>query len=198
MSNELLEQSYNTGSTSNNQGFNNASALVVRLDTQPLLENIEMFLRRSRKETYMQEDGTTLTKFTEFSSPVASEEGVQSILCWCQSIINQHVSQGNFVEDGGGLGKPRQSQHYWEFISGKSTEFLDILMINQYRWGISDADLRMIYYTVVSVMETFLTRLIGNKERESFTNTLTHNETNKVQGGGSSGGLFSNIFGGKQ
>ena len=81
------------------KAYNDYNAIKMRLDTDSLLDRLEMFLRGSKIVIEQDGEGNFVTKRLLFGKPKASEEGVQSLLSWISSVINPHVVQGNFPVD---------------------------------------------------------------------------------------------------
>lgn len=172
---EQLESSYNT-STSTNIGYSSANALQIRLDTQNILENIEMFLRGNRLIVEQDETGKITTKQVNMGRARANSLGVQSILNWLQNIINPQVVQGNFPSDS-----PGHSSMYEDYVFWVRVNLVRVLVINRIQWGVNALDVDFICDSIMNTVEPFMTRLIDNKERESYEQTLRHNESNTIK-----------------
>jgi lipid II:glycine glycyltransferase (peptidoglycan interpeptide bridge formation enzyme) len=81
--------------------------------------------------------------------------------------MNSAISQGNFTEDKDGY-----SQQYENYIYNFRLDFHQYLLINLYRFDISEYELDGIVDMVMLMVEPFMTRLIGNKERESISESM--------------------------
>lgn len=171
-----LESSYNTGFSSNNQFFNSANALQIRLDTQSVIENLEMFLKGTIMIYGKDEDGNLVTREQCKGKKRANDEGIQSILAYLSSKLNTQIVQGNFAADSAGY-----SEQYESYMYHLRTSFTYQVVLNAYNWEIADEDLEYIIDVVMDALEPFLTRLIGNKERESYTDTIRHVESNTTR-----------------
>lgn len=182
-----LESSYNV-KTSNNQGYNQASALKIRLDPTDLIENVELFLRGSKVVVTQDDNGKIKTEYAEIGRPKANPLGVQSILNWVQLIINPHTVQGNFAVDG-----PGHSTQYEDYIFFARVDFTSMLVTNTYIWDIYDEDIDVIVDSVMNAVEPYMTRLIDNKERESYDNTVKHTENSTIQDTEKGPRLFGNV-----
>jgi hypothetical protein len=180
-----LESSYNMGYTSMNQGFNSASALQIRLDPTNVIENVELFLRGAKIVVEQDDAGNITTKRVTLGHPLANDMGIQGILNWLQMRVNPQVAQGNFAVDS-----PHQSTSYGIFIYFDRVDFSHILLENFYEWQLSENSLNLITDSIMGMIEPFMTRLIGNEERKSYVNTVTHNESNSVREGNKGWSLF--------
>lgn len=174
-----LDSSYNTtGLSTSNQGFNQASALQIRLDTVTIIENVELFLRGAKIQVEQNEKGEIITKRIPLGKPRANDLGIQGILNWLQLVLNPQVVQGNFSTEAG-----KYSPKYEDYIFYLRIDLAQAILINCYEWEIAEQDMDLIVDSIMSAVEPYMTRLIDNKERESYANTITHNETNRVNEG---------------
>ena len=179
-----LESSYNT-STSSNKGYNASTALQIRLETTQLIENIEMFLRGALLVVEQDDNGRITTKKIERGMPKANDLGIQSILNWIQLILNPQIVQGNFPVDS-----PSHSSMYEDYIYNVRVDITSMIIINCYNWEIIDEDIEMIIDSIMNAIEPFMTRLIDNKERESYSDTIRHEEHSSMREGKESLKLF--------
>lgn len=178
--NEVVDTSYNTSSyQSSNSGFQNISALQIRLDTQPILENIELFLKGVKIVTYNDGNGNFTTRQEETKYKKANEQGIQAILSYLTAIFNSQVVQGNFTEE-----------RFEYFIMEKNIELTELIIDNAYNWEIKEDDANLIIDTIVSMIYPFMSRTINNKERDSYSNTIKSVESNTINPPKSSFPLF--------
>lgn len=180
-----FDVSYNNYQASSNREFNNASALQIRLDTRPLIEDIELFLRGARIESYMDEKGQIKTKSVSIGRPKANPLGIQSIICLITSLINAQNVQGNFSKE-----------QYFDFVYWARLDFATAIMYNLDRYEIREEDYSLIVDQVMNMVEPFMSRLIENKERDSYAETIRHNEVNTLQQGRQ--GFPFGLFGGNK
>ena len=90
---------------------NEFNILKMRLDTQPILDQIEYFMRGARWTIEQAPDGKIQTKKITMGVPKANDLGIQSVLNWLTSTINPQTVQGNFPVDKHGY-----SQMYENYI----------------------------------------------------------------------------------
>lgn len=157
-----------------------ASALQLRLDTQPLLDNIEIFLRGGKIIVEQDPKGKIKSREVKMGKPKANDLGIQGILNIVSSVINPQVVQGNFDED-----------LYNDFIYRFHINLATNIISNCPDWKIIDEDIDVIIDFIMPLVEAFTSRLIDNKERESYSDTIKHIEGAAQQNKGGFG-LFKN------
>lgn len=161
-----------------NQGFNSASALQIRLNTQTIIDTIEMFLRGWKVINQDTEQGIISQK-VKVGKPKANDEGIQSILNFMTSIVNPQVVQGNFTDE-----------QYNNYCADVHEEITTQLVLNCYDWNIKENDLESIIDFIMKIVVPFTSRLIDNKERDSYGNTIRTVESNTIQQKNSAFNLF--------
>ena len=192
MTSSEVESSYNT-TTSNNKYFNSASALQIRLETTHLIENIELFLRGAKIVIQQDEKGRIQSRQVNMGMAKANAKGIQSILNHVQLVLNPQVVQGNFYVDGSGHSSMYEDYVYWARI-----ELTKALVQNCYAWEVNEDDVDLIVDSIMAAVEPFMTRLIGNKERESYAETIRHNESNTLREGNKNFMDNLKVWGGNQ
>lgn len=173
MANQYSESSYNT--VMSNQG-GTSSALQLRLDATAVLENIELFLRGAKISATQDESGKIKVQTIPIGRPRANSIGIQSILNSVGIIVNNQVVQGNFFIDQNG-----HSFQYEEYIIRCHTNMAVNIMNNLPNWEISEDDYDIIIDSIMDIVEPFMTRLIDNKERESYDQSIRHVEGRTVR-----------------
>ena len=158
---------------------NDFQALQVRLDTDPLLEKAEIFLRGYKLAHTQDSDGKIITQRINLGVAKANELGIQSILNIVSTTINPQTVQGNFYVDGQGL-----SLKYEDFLYWFRVDFIDVLVTNAPNWSIADSEIDNIYNAICNLVELFLSRLLNNEERKSYGETMKSTESNVISGGG--------------
>lgn len=168
---------------SQNQYYNNISALQIRLDTTKTVDDFKMYLSGEIIEQSVDEQGNVRTTKISMGKPKANKIGVQSIMSLITMLINTQVVQGNFTDD-----------RYENYIEEAHKSILDHIIENMYLWGIDEHDLNHIIDTMMLIIQAYVSRLIDNKEREGYQNTIRSIESSSLRE--KSGGGF-NIFGKK-
>jgi len=161
------EQMINT----NPSDYVTASAIEMRLDTKPLLAQIEKQLRGSSQIAVYDEDGRVKFETHEFGKPLANQIGIQKIMTFISSIVSSSVVSGNFKED-----------YYHEYIQDFEETFNRMLIKGRIRWGMKIDDCDSVYNTVLFLVIPFISRLINDGERKSMSVSTHTQETNTVQG----------------
>ena len=156
--------------------------LDIRLQTQELLRKIELFLRGKRQVERHNDSGQTIIEDLVYGKPMANEIGVQALMSQLETKINPHTVQGNF---------PKES-YYHNFIQELNESLVTNIIINRKEWGIAINMVNYIVDTIIEMSQPFFTRLLFNKERESYTDTIRSVETNTLRE--SQDGMMSRIF----
>lgn len=151
----------------------------LRLDTKDILQSIEVFLRGEKIEYTMDESGQIVTLKTKIGEAKANPKGIASILNWISLTINPHVVQGNFPSNGAGY-----SKEYEDFCYYFQVELGNYLMLNIYNFNIDESEYQGIIDSVMNIVRPFMTRLLDNKERESYFQTLKTQESSNTMSRG--------------
>jgi len=164
-----IEQRQATGIT---QGIHylDASVIQIRLETSELIENIKSYLSGYVTVYIRGDDGDVKMKQDKIAKPKANNEGVHSVLSFVTAVINAQVVQGNFTED-----------QYNTYIAEFNTDLLRNIMNNLYLWNIDEDEVLPIINHIMSLVQPFISRLIDNKERESYAQSLKVVESNTLQ-----------------
>jgi len=152
-----------------------------------VLKDIENFLRGSSIEYIQDKDGTINTIEVKTGDPKTNRKGVQSILSFLRMIINTQTVQGNFIIDDG-----NESNMYYNYVSQARTDLTEAMSLNQHDWSISTNEAELIVDSIMNIVTPFMTRLIGNEERKSYSNTIRHEEKNTISKGDDKFKLFAN------
>jgi len=139
--------------------------MKMRLDTRPLIEDIRNFLSSQEVVLVQDKEGNFMEQVNQIGLPLANAEGIMRLCNIVKMRINHHVVQGNMKED-----------HYWDIISRARKEITETVVKKCYDWEIHDSDLSMIIDEISALVESFMTRLIGDKERQSFSQQLQARE----------------------
>lgn len=163
----------------NNPGYQGYNALEIRLDTQPILDKIEVFLRGFSISVRQNEVGKIITEKIKTGIPKANDRGVQSILSKLSAVFNPQIVQGNF-----------DMVMYENYIAQMREELTYDIIVNAEEWEVMNEDIDCIIDTVMGAVEPFMSRLINNEERISYQQTMKISESNVVQ---SKGGSMFNV-----
>lgn len=144
-----------------------ASALKIRLETRELHDEVERYLRGKDINYGVNNEGQLIAQTVVCGKPKANEQGIQGLMRWLRMTINPHTVQGNFMID-----KHHHSEKYEQYIEEYHIELTKMIIINSYDWGIKDNEIDEIISSILLLVQPFMTRLIGNKERDSYSNTM--------------------------
>lgn len=139
--------------------------LQLRLDTERIIDKIESFLSAKRSKLRKDKNGEYIEEEVEYGKALANKKGITGILNMIHMRINHHTVQGNFKED-----------HYLDFIKRQREELTEACVINCYDWGIEDNKIALIVDTIMGFIEPFISRVINNKERDSYMQTFESKE----------------------
>lgn len=156
------------------QSFNDDSLMNIRLNTDPLMAKIECFLSGTRRVIQYDEEGVPLGEaLQQVGLPLVNKEGLNGLLQSIEMRVNPHTVQGNFPT----------YQDFENFIYFARIEVMSAVVSNAADWEISDNKIEMIIDTIMSFIEMFTSRLIGNKERESYKGGFQSREVHVVGDG---------------
>lgn len=165
-----MESENNTSRVFNNTGYTNAGVLNIRLNTEELIQRIEDYLSGSKWIPETLEDGRTIMQKSKTGTPLANPEGVQSLTNYVSGVVNPAVVQGNYSRE--------QYENAIYFIR---LDLIDMLSVNFVDWEVKRSHRSMILSFIMNLIEPFLSRLIDNKERESYSDTIRSVESSRVE-----------------
>lgn len=156
----------NTFAMMNQQQQLNNSFLQYRLDTRPLMRDIEIFLSAQKLVLKQNKEGQFYEDVDKFGKPLASKEGITALLNIMRlSMMNEHVVQGNL-----------KREDYQTILMTSRKELTDHIIVNCYDWGIDDTKLNVIIDSIMRFFKLFISRTIDNKERDSFMSQFLSKE----------------------
>ena len=164
----MTEQDNKEVYMTNNENFNDFNALQVRLNTEPILKDIEFYLKGVHEIVEIDENGDPVIKRVKYSNPKANNEGVHSLLSFIKTRFNSQVVQGNI----------ESFEDLVNFLSYEREDLTEFIMHNLYDWDMKEREIGGIIDIIIGQQRLFLSRLVNNAERESFNNTIQHRETN--------------------
>ena len=158
----------------NNQGFNSASALQIRLDTQSVIDNFQVYLRGKDIRTVMDEKGKPKQVILWSGEPIVNDNGDQAVMRWLNLILNAQVIQGNLLDEN----------YFGEYLMNLRKDIALELMINRHKYGIDIRNYQGLIAGFMNCAYLILTRPLFNKERDGMNNTVKVSETMNTQPGG--------------
>lgn len=163
-----------------NMDFNNASVLQVRLDTDPIIRQLEVTLKGSILKVMQAEDGTIYDEEFKISEPMCNEIGYQAIINNVSAILNRQGLQ-SFLQD---------DQKYRDYVSRYYKRFITDLMRNRVRWGVEKQYFPVITHSVMNSIELILTQAIKGGTRQSISASTRVTESSSAGQKGSVMNLF--------
>lgn len=158
------DESTNYGMT-NESVLQNPNFMQLRLDTRPLLRDIELFLSAKRPILKESNTGALYEDYEVIGKPLANQEGITAMLNVVHLSANHHVVQGNI-----------QHVEYLNLLADARRELTEQIVVNCYDWGIEDSKLNMIIDTIMRFLLLFLSRPVDNLERLSYNQQFTSRE----------------------
>lgn len=170
------ETSNNNIFTSNNEGFNDQNALQIRLNTKPIIVGVEFYLRGLKEVIGTDSEGNAVINNVKYAEPKVNNEGVHSLISWLETSINTQVVQGNI----------ESFEDLYNFIANERLDLTQYLMLNVYDWNVKESEISGIIDMIIRQERLFLSRMVKDGERSSYSNTIQHKESsnNTVQKGG--------------
>ena len=158
-------------SMAQNAMYQSASALQIRLNTDPVVRQIESYLRGRMEQVVQDDKGVISTKTTYLGKPLVSNEGLQWLMSFVETLFNVQVVQGNFED----------YDQYARFLERTRKDLAEHLMINLFSYEISEEKYGGIISNLMRFIEAFMSRLISNKERDSYANTIRSIESSSLK-----------------
>lgn len=156
----------------NNMGFNTASALQIRLDTQSVIDNFQVYLRGEDVRTIMDpETGEPRQVRLWKGESIVNDNGYQAVMRWLHLVFNPQVIQGNLLD----------ANYFGEYMMNLRKDFFLDMMVNRKKYGIEIRNIQALSAGFSNCAYLILTRPIFNKERDGMNNTVKVSETNQVQ-----------------
>ena len=162
-----------------NQPFLQPNIIQFRLDTSEIIQNLQRFLSGVIFVPVTQPDGSTKFEKQKVGESLANEKGTQHIINYVSGLINPAVVQGNY-----------EYQQYENHVCRIHKSITRQLVVNYRAWNMKYEDLEMINDVIMNIVETFLSRLIDNKERDSYGVTMRTQESSRIEPSSKLAGLF--------
>jgi len=156
---------------------NNFKTIQIRLNTKDLIDKIEVFLRGYKIIYSYDKNNKLISEKVITGVEKCNENGIQSLLNWLNGTINPQVVQGNFRLDE----KTGESSAYNNYIQEYNLDLTTYIFENLYEWEIKEPDINGIINFIMLLVQPFMSRLIDNKERESYGESLRSIESNSIQ-----------------
>lgn len=162
----------------NNQMYQQANIIQFRLDTSEIIQNIQRFLSGEILIPVTKDNSTQFVK-QKVGESLCNKRGCQHLINYLNGLINPAVVQGNY-----------DMFEYENHIDRIHKSISRQLVINYHDWEMKYEDLELINDVIMNIVETFLSRLKDNKERESYMATMKSSENSRIESGNKLFGLF--------
>lgn len=180
------QQQFNSSSVTGLQNYNpgvGSYGMKIRLDPAEILRDLELYLRSAKIVSSDDRDGNYTEQVIQVARPMANEGGVQQIMGYLRFTISPQNVQGNLSWD-----------RYDRLIFEISTDIATTIMTNRRNWDIRIEDYDILVNSIMHTVQMFISRLVDNKERESYTESMRTEERSLIKPEKKEGmlsGLFS-------
>lgn len=178
----MQQQQYTTMGYQHHNPSISPAAIKYRLDNSVLLRDIELSLRSAKLESYEDEKGEYQERIVVVGRPLANEEGVQGIMGYLRIMVSPHNVQGNLNWD-----------RYDNFIYEIHIDLATTIMAERKNWGIAIEDYDFIVNSMMHTLQLFISRVVENKERESYGESIRSDERTVLKPNEKKG-IFGGIF----
>ena len=161
------------------------TVIRIRLDASDIIERIETYLRGYKIIDYETAEGIEGQQVMKFSKPKMNDEGVGTLLNWISGTINSQVVQGNFPVDKHGY-----SEKYEEYVLEYNLDLLSMVVTNCVDWEMKDEEIEPFVDFIMKIIIPFMSRLIGNEERKSYSETIRSIESQNIHTKGQGMNMF--------
>lgn len=173
----------------NNQGYNTANALHLRLNTDPLIYQFKIYLLgKDIITTENPKSGQIEDVIVWEGKPVVNQLGFQRIMQFMNLVINPQTVQGNFTTEDA----------YTDFLCRCRMDLATDLIVNKKRYALDSKDYPGLMSSIMRLIEIFMTRQIFNEERKGYGQNLKVSETVQTQPTRTGFLGISNPFGGRR
>lgn len=159
-------------------GASSEGVIKLRLDTTDLITKMELFLKGKKYVTYVDDNGEQYVNIEKVGEPLMNDTGIQAVLMTLNQTVSSQGVQGNW------------SIGYFErYVEEVDVNFSSDLMTNLNKWDIKLENYNVICNAFMNLVQQFTSRIIDNKERESYGLSMRTNES-VVQSNSRTNSLF--------
>jgi len=160
-------------------GGSSEGVIKLRLDTNDIITKTELFLRGKKIVSYINEDTNEhVLKVENIGTALMNEEGIQCVLLTLNQTVSSIGVQGNW--------KP---VYFEQFIAEVDSNFSCDLWVNLRKWSVKLENYNVICNSMMNLLQEFASRIVDNKERESYGLSMKTSES-VVQNNGRTSSLF--------
>jgi len=174
-----MSDSQKSNANSMMSGGANEGVIKMRLDTSDIITRTELFFRGKKIVPYVNtETQQQELRVESIGVPLMNEEGIQCCLLLLNQTINSHGVQGNW-----------KSEYFEQFVNEADNNMSCDLWVNLNKWGVKLENYNVICNGFMNLLQQFASRIIDNKERESYGLSMKTSES-VVQNNSRASSLF--------
>lgn len=167
----MTETQNTQGQGFSNQMFTDWNTIRFRADPQSIIEEFEMYLRGYSEVNTIGADGALLNQKVIKGEALVNEYGHQNIMQTIRMIFNHQNVQGNFITE----------KEYYMYLKRLREDFTGEIVANLHVYGFKNVSMaESLIDKFMLFAEPFFSRLIRNKERESYGATMKMVENTQV------------------
>lgn len=136
---------------------NDSSSIMFRLDPEPTLRKLQLYLLGMIEVVEQDETGDLHKRTEQVGEPRVNKVGYYTIMGHVETVVNSMTVQGNISDE-----------QYNEFMGRFHEGLSNDLWENSFKYGINDSSYNGIIHMITNLVGLFITRTIANKERESL------------------------------
>lgn len=131
--------------------------MMLRLDAELVTKKIRSYLGGIKNIVYEDKDGNIQYKNVEMFEAKANPQGIVGIMSFIEAAVNPQTVQGFF-----------DKEDYHKYVKEFNRSLVQMVVTKRPVWGIKSEDMISICDNVMVLVIPFMSRLIDNKERESY------------------------------
>jgi len=159
------QESYQTYTQRQMPTYMDQSFMELRLSNKNVMLQVEDFLSGKRRGVTKNKDGTYKEVLFKKGSSHVNDKGLNDLLHLIALRTNPLIVQGNFTRE-----------EFYDYMEMTRKEIAYAVMVNLYDWGIDEDKYNYIIDNIMAFLIPFMSRLIDNKERDSYQNTFATKE----------------------
>lgn len=145
------------------------SMISYRLNTDPIIERLYAYLTGTQMISEKDERGVASYHVRQVGYRIMNDQGAQHVVNYVQGLINPSTVQGNY-----------KMEMYENHIERIHRSISKIVILNYPDWDMKIGDYNAVCDFIMNLAETYLSRLINNKERESYIPTQRIVESSRL------------------
>ena len=145
-----------------------AGSLQIRLETASIKEKISTFLKGKVVSYNVDMETKKIRAVTqEIGKPKVNDRGYQDIMSFLECVVNHSTVMGNFNDESS----------LYNYLHRTFKDYIKHLWINMNHFGINPDEFGGIRTMLMSLIEAFMTRTIGDGERATIRETTIQRDS---------------------